>query len=132
MDWPSYGILFLELICRRKSFDAKAENENQMVLADWTYDCYIEGNLDQLVKDDKEAKEELERVEKFVKIAIWCIQENPKKRPTMDKVVQMIEGSVLKSQLHQIHPHLDFSVPYPIQMQCHVNEYYRVQLFFFF
>ncbi|KAK7858677.1 g-type lectin s-receptor-like serine/threonine-protein kinase lecrk2 [Quercus suber] len=27
-------------------------------------------------------------------IAIWCIQEDPSLRPTMKKVVQMMEGSV--------------------------------------
>ncbi|XP_015875933.3 G-type lectin S-receptor-like serine/threonine-protein kinase LECRK3 [Ziziphus jujuba] len=94
VDVYSYGILFLEIICSRKCFDTEAEDEHKMVLADWAYDCYVERKLDQLMKDDKEAMEYLERVEKYVKIAIWCIQENPAQRPPMDRVIQMIEGSI--------------------------------------
>nr|XP_015875931.1 G-type lectin S-receptor-like serine/threonine-protein kinase LECRK1 [Ziziphus jujuba var. spinosa] len=94
VDVYSYGILFLELICSRRCFDAEAEDEHQMVLADWAYDCYVKGNLHQLVMEDKEAMEDLERVERCVKIGIWCIQENPSRRPPMSKVIQMIEGSV--------------------------------------
>ena len=34
------------------------------------------------------------RLQRWVKIAIWCIQEDPEMRPTMGKVNQMLEGLV--------------------------------------
>ena len=36
----------------------------------------------------------MKRLEKFVMIAIWCIQEDSSLRPTMKKVSQMLEGAV--------------------------------------
>ena len=36
----------------------------------------------------------MKRVERFVKIGIWCIQEDPSLRPSMKKVIQMLEGVV--------------------------------------
>ena len=97
VDVYSYGILLLELICRRRNFEADLEDENQMTLADWAYDCYINRKLDVLVMNDDEALADIKRVEKYVMIAIWCIQENPLLRPTMKKVTQMLEGP-LRSQ----------------------------------
>lgn len=94
VDVYSFGMLFLEIVCSRKGFDAERFDESQIVLADWAYYCYAERKLDQLVKDDNEAMEDLEMVEKYVKIAIWCIEESPAQRPTMENVVQMIEGTV--------------------------------------
>lgn len=93
VDVYSYGILLLELICCRRNFEADLEDENQMILADWAYDCYINRKLDVLVMNDDEPLADIKRVEKYVMIAIWCIQENPLLRPTMKKVTQMLEGT---------------------------------------
>ncbi|GKV12558.1 hypothetical protein SLEP1_g23685 [Rubroshorea leprosula] len=94
VDVYSFGILLLELICCRKSFDQDAKDENQMILADWAYDCYEEGRMYMLVQEDEEAIQDIERVEKFVMIAIWCIQDDPLLRPTMKRVSQMLEGAI--------------------------------------
>ncbi|KAM3730934.1 hypothetical protein ACB098_12G124200 [Castanea mollissima] len=94
VDVYSFGILLLELICCRKSFEAEAKDEDQMILADWAYDCYKDEKLELLVENDEEAKTDMKRVKKYVMIAIWCIQEDPSLRPTMKKVVQMMEGAV--------------------------------------
>ncbi|XP_017982184.1 PREDICTED: G-type lectin S-receptor-like serine/threonine-protein kinase LECRK3 [Theobroma cacao] len=94
VDVYSFGILFLELICCRKNFAPEVKDENQMVLADWAYDSYKEENVHVLVQDDQDAIYDIRRLKKYVMIAIWCIQEDPALRPTMKKVVQMIEGAV--------------------------------------
>ncbi|GKV12556.1 hypothetical protein SLEP1_g23683 [Rubroshorea leprosula] len=94
VDVYSFGILLLELICCRKNFDQDARNENQMILADWAYDCYEEGRVYLLVQEDEEAIQDMKRVEKFVMIAIWCIQDDPLLRPTMKRVSQMLEGAI--------------------------------------
>ena len=73
VDVYSFGILLLELICCRKSFEAEAKDENQMILADWAYDCYKDKKLDLLVENDEEAIDDMKRVEKYLMIAIWCI-----------------------------------------------------------
>uniref|UniRef100_A0A5B7AA86 Receptor-like serine/threonine-protein kinase n=2 Tax=Davidia involucrata TaxID=16924 RepID=A0A5B7AA86_DAVIN len=94
VDVYSYGILLLELICCRRSVEIDVEHEDEMILSDWAYDCYKEGKLQLLVKNDEAALDDIKRLEKFVMIAIWCIQEDPSLRPTMKKVTQMLEGAV--------------------------------------
>ncbi|KAJ9139727.1 hypothetical protein P3X46_030434 [Hevea brasiliensis] len=94
VDVYSFGILLLELICCRKNFEPEVKDENEMVLADWSYDCYKAGEVNLLMQNDEEAMQDIKNVEKFVMIAIWCIQEDPSLRPTMKKVTQMLEGAV--------------------------------------
>ena len=94
VDVYSFGIVLLELIFCRKNFEPELEDEYQMVLAEWAYDCYHKGKLDLLLENDQETLNKMERLEKFVMIAIWCIQEDPSRRPTMKKVIQMLEGAI--------------------------------------
>ncbi|KAI9215560.1 hypothetical protein POPTR_T085150v4 [Populus trichocarpa] len=93
VDTYSFGILLLELVCCRKNFDID-KKEGQIVLADWACDCLKEVKLDLLVEEDEEATEDMKTVERFVMVAIWCIQDDPSLRPGMKKVVQMLEGAV--------------------------------------
>ncbi|KAL5577864.1 hypothetical protein UlMin_019563 [Ulmus minor] len=94
VDIYSYGIVLLELICCRKSFEAEIEDNNQMILADWAYDCYKYEKLDLLFGDDDDATSDMRRVKKYVMVAMWCIQDEPSLRPTMKKVIQMLDGSI--------------------------------------
>ncbi|CAN1263442.1 G-type lectin S-receptor-like serine/threonine-protein kinase LECRK1 [Linum perenne] len=94
VDVHSFGILLLELVCCRKNLKMDAANEDEIILSDWAGECYMEGKLQKLVEEDKEAIGDIGKVERFVKIALWCLQDDPYLRPGMKKVVQMLEGSV--------------------------------------
>ncbi|CAK7339223.1 unnamed protein product [Dovyalis caffra] len=73
VDVYSFGVMLLEIIC----FVEEAH-----------------GALDALIEDDIEAMTEESTLERLLKVAIWCIQENPSLRPTMRKVTRMLEGLV--------------------------------------
>ncbi|CAI9761362.1 unnamed protein product [Fraxinus pennsylvanica] len=76
-----------------RNYEPDVEFETEMILADFAYDCYKEGTMHLLVADDEEALGD-KQFGKFVMIAIWCIQEEPTLRPTMKRVMQLMEGSV--------------------------------------
>ncbi|CAI0417849.1 unnamed protein product [Linum tenue] len=53
------------------------------------------GRMDLLVgKEEAAVMEDGGRLKKWVMIALWCIQEDPLVRPTMKRVVEMMEGYV--------------------------------------
>ncbi|KAK9224458.1 hypothetical protein WN943_009491 [Citrus x changshan-huyou] len=93
VDVYSFGVLLLEIISCRKSFDIEM-GEEYAILTDWAFDCYRNEKLDDLVEGDMEALNDIKCVEKLVMVSIWCIQEDPSLRPTMKKVLQMLEGVV--------------------------------------
>jgi hypothetical protein len=94
VDVYSYGVMLLEIICCRRSVEMDACEEERAILTDWAYDCYQEETLDALVENDEQALDDRKNLERFVMVAFWCIQEDPSLRPTMSRVIQMLEGVV--------------------------------------
>ncbi|KAF8666117.1 hypothetical protein HU200_053832 [Digitaria exilis] len=95
VDVYSFGVILLELICCRPNVDLEVAEEDQKILAYWANDCYRCGRVDILVEGDDEAICNLKVVERFVAVALWCLQEDPTMRPTMLKVTQMLDGGVV-------------------------------------
>eukprot|EP00268_Persea_americana_P055789 TRINITY_DN6515_c2_g1_i1.p1 TRINITY_DN6515_c2_g1~~TRINITY_DN6515_c2_g1_i1.p1 ORF type:complete len:780 (-),score=101.37 TRINITY_DN6515_c2_g1_i1:276-2615(-) len=87
-DVYSFGIVLLELTCCRRHVEIEAA-ESEIVLLDWVYDCFECGELDKLVGNEEVEKKMLERM---VWVGLWCTQEDPASRPTMKKVILMLEG----------------------------------------
>jgi hypothetical protein len=95
VDVYSFGVMLMEIVCCRKSVVLmESGEEEKSILTYWACDCYMEGRVDVLVENDQEASDDIDRLEKWIKIAIWCIQEHPEMRPTMRMVMQMLEGVV--------------------------------------
>ncbi|KAL4599554.1 hypothetical protein ACB092_11G134900 [Castanea dentata] len=89
-DVYSFGIVLLELICCRKSVDWSFPEE-EAILEEWAYSCFEARELDKLVSDKDVDKRQLERI---FKVGLWCILDEPSLRPSMKKVLLMLEGTV--------------------------------------
>ncbi|KAA8549589.1 hypothetical protein F0562_001393 [Nyssa sinensis] len=85
VDVYSFGVLLLEIICCRRSVDMETSGVEYAILTDWAYDCYREGTIEALVEGDMEAMNDRTKLERFIMVAIWCIQEDMSLRPTMKK-----------------------------------------------
>ncbi|BAT76355.1 hypothetical protein VIGAN_01434200 [Vigna angularis var. angularis] len=89
-DVYSYGIMLLEILCCRRNIEVRVPEPEAVSLCSWAYNCFVAGKLNKLfpweVVDDKTA------VENMIKVALWCIQDEPFLRPTMKSVVLMLEG----------------------------------------
>lgn len=94
VDVYSFGVMLLEIICCRRNVDLELGEAEEAILTFWANDRFRDGRLDLLVEGDEEATLDMRRVERFVKVALWCIQEEPSMRPTMHKVAQMLDGTV--------------------------------------
>ncbi|XP_059640246.1 G-type lectin S-receptor-like serine/threonine-protein kinase LECRK3 [Cornus florida] len=89
-DVYSFGIVLFEIICCRRSVDWSLP-EDEAVLEEWVYVCFNAGEIVKLVGDEQVDKRKLERM---VKVGLWCIQDEPSLRPSMKKVLMMLEGTV--------------------------------------
>lgn len=69
-------------------------DEEQTILTYWANDCYRSHRFELLVEGDEEAVFNIRKVERFVAVALWCLQEDPTMRPNMLKVTQMLDGAV--------------------------------------
>ncbi|KAK1411991.1 hypothetical protein QVD17_32898 [Tagetes erecta] len=94
VDVYSFGVLLFEIISCRKSVVFYDDAEDVPVLTDFAWDCYQEGRLDAFVKNDLEALDDSQKLTTYMMVGLWCVQENPSLRPTMKKVIQMLEGVI--------------------------------------
>ncbi|KAE7998290.1 hypothetical protein FH972_002849 [Carpinus fangiana] len=66
-------------------------SEEEAVLEEWAYHCFEAGELAKLLGNEEVDKKQLERM---IKLGLWCIQDEPSLRPSMKKVLLMLEGTI--------------------------------------
>ncbi|XP_077239203.1 rust resistance kinase Lr10-like [Tasmannia lanceolata] len=89
-DVYSFGMLLLEMVGGRKNNDATIENTSEVYFPEWVYNKLNQGEgLTLRIEEDGDA----EIARKLTIVALWCIQWHPVDRPSMNSVVQMLEGS---------------------------------------
>ncbi|PRQ49114.1 putative protein kinase RLK-Pelle-SD-2b family [Rosa chinensis] len=64
---------------------------DEAILDELVYHNFESGELRKLVGDENIDRKQLERA---VKVGLWCIQDEPSLRPSMKKVLLMLEGTV--------------------------------------
>ncbi|ESQ37626.1 hypothetical protein EUTSA_v10002354mg [Eutrema salsugineum] len=94
-DVYSYGMLVLEMIGARNQayIEDSASNTSSMYFPEWIYKDLEKGYNKRLIKNGISSEED-ETVRKMTLVGLWCIQSSPLIRPPMNRVVEMMEGSV--------------------------------------
>ncbi|PRQ56234.1 putative glycerophosphodiester phosphodiesterase, protein kinase RLK-Pelle-LRK10L-2 family [Rosa chinensis] len=87
-DVYSYGMVLLEIVGGTKNIGSTTENTNEVYCPEWIYNLLEE-------KDDLPINVWEEGDTKIAKrlaiVGLWCIQWHPADRPSMQRVVQMLE-----------------------------------------
>ena len=91
-DVYSYGMMVLETVAGRKNIDAGVSHTSEIYFPHYVYE-HLEGGKD-LRLDGITNEEEEEIARKMILVSLWCIQTIPSNRPSMTKVVEMLEGSL--------------------------------------
>ncbi|XP_048546582.1 G-type lectin S-receptor-like serine/threonine-protein kinase LECRK3 [Triticum urartu] len=96
VDVYSFGVVLLEMICCRKCQEPVTglDGDDSVTLFWCAGQLVCHGKIKVLLHNDDDTIEDLVRVERFMRVALWCIEQNPSLRPTMHQVVQMLEGVV--------------------------------------
>ncbi|XP_062230128.1 G-type lectin S-receptor-like serine/threonine-protein kinase LECRK4 [Phragmites australis] len=98
VDVYSFGVVLLEMICCKRAAGQQLDNVQGHgtvpALRAWAERLIRSGRAELLMQGESEALVDMESVERFARVAIWCLQKDPSTRPTMRKVVQMLEGAV--------------------------------------
>ncbi|CAL4948038.1 unnamed protein product [Urochloa decumbens] len=94
-DVYSYGMMVLEMVgARDTNINADSESSSQY-FPQWIYE-----HLDDYCMSASEINgETTELVRKMIVVGLWCIQVIPTDRPTMTRVVEMLEGSTSNLEL---------------------------------
>ncbi|KAL8470745.1 hypothetical protein ACS0TY_033347 [Phlomoides rotata] len=95
-DVYSYGMMILEMAGGKKNIDrADVDRSSEIYFPDYIYkQLEMDGNEDDTLAEimNEDASRFAKR--KLVIVGLWCIQTDPKDRPSMTKVVEMLEGKL--------------------------------------
>lgn len=98
-DVYSYGMMVLEMVgLRRKPvIDSQQNSESENYFPNWIYAHVERGKC--LPLEGVRNEEDEETARKMILVGLWCIQTNPAHRPSISKVVEMLEGSLQPIQI---------------------------------
>ncbi|KAI3462554.1 hypothetical protein Pfo_019217 [Paulownia fortunei] len=91
-DVYSYGMMVLEMAGAKTIIETEATQSSENYFPDKIYEQVILDVTREL--DDLMIGEEEETARKMFLVGFWCIQTTPSDRPSMSKVVEMLEGSL--------------------------------------
>ncbi|KAH7659323.1 Glycerophosphodiester phosphodiesterase protein [Dioscorea alata] len=98
-DVYSFGMLLLEMAGGRRNSNPRAENTSQVYYPSWIYDKLVNDTVDHDMVEIDTSFVIDEREKKLCIIGLWCIQIKPSDRPSMNKVIEMLEGDVGSLQM---------------------------------
>ncbi|OMO80251.1 hypothetical protein CCACVL1_13091 [Corchorus capsularis] len=91
-DVYSFGMMVLEMAGGRRNIDVDISHTSEIYFPHWIYKQLESGQDLKLHRVVTEDDEKLAR--KMILVSLWCIQIKPSDRPSMKKVVEMLEGSL--------------------------------------
>ncbi|XBI23805.1 hypothetical protein VPH35_048979 [Triticum aestivum] len=96
-DVYSFGMLVLEMVSGRRNSDPSVESQNEVYLPEWIYEKITNEHECELTLEM--TAEDKEKMRQLTIVALWCIQWNPKNRPSLTKVVNMLTGRLQNLQI---------------------------------
>ncbi|XAR52428.1 Glycerophosphodiester phosphodiesterase [Bertholletia excelsa] len=91
-DVYSFGMLLLEITGATKHVEPETTDSTEAYFPSWLYDKLVK-EKDEEFSDSVVGEEEyLEK--KMVMVGLWCIQMNPRNRPSMTRVIEMLSGDL--------------------------------------
>ncbi|KAM0049886.1 putative glycerophosphodiester phosphodiesterase, protein kinase RLK-Pelle-LRK10L-2 family [Helianthus debilis subsp. tardiflorus] len=93
-DVYSYGMLLLEMaVGGRKNVDAGVGSgrTSEIYFPDWIYNRL---HKNEFLLDSVATREENDYARKMTIAGLWCIQPAPNQRPSINEVIEMLEGSM--------------------------------------
>ncbi|KAL1832486.1 hypothetical protein ACET3Z_002137 [Daucus carota] len=92
-DVYAFGVVLFEALCGRPAVDASLDEE-EISLAGWAQHCSKEGVLERIIDHNIKGSISSDSLNAYVDIAVKCLHNQPKLRPTMAEVVVGLQSAL--------------------------------------
>ncbi|XP_041013561.1 G-type lectin S-receptor-like serine/threonine-protein kinase At5g24080 [Juglans microcarpa x Juglans regia] len=90
-DVYSFGMLLMDMTGRRRNLNTFADHSSETYFPTCVYDQLSNENG---IEIEDSTEEEKKMTKKMIIVALWCIQMKPNDRPSMKKVIEMLEEDI--------------------------------------
>ncbi|KAK9049237.1 hypothetical protein SSX86_031796, partial [Deinandra increscens subsp. villosa] len=97
-DVYSYGMMILEMVGGRRNIKAGVDHTSEIYFPHWIYKK-VELHEEQLGLHQIVCDEENRIARKMIIVGLWCLQTNPLNRPTITRVLEMLEEDLASLEI---------------------------------
>lgn len=108
-DAFSYGVVILEVACGRRPIDKEPESQKTVNLVDWVWRLHSEGRVLEAVDERLTGEFDEEMMKKLLLVGLKCAHPDSNERPSMRRVLQILNNEVEPSPVPKMKPTLSFS-----------------------
>lgn len=121
-DVFSYGVVILEVACGRRPIEKDTDSQKMMNLVDWVWGLYSQGNI--LEAADKRLNREFkeEEMRKLLLVGLSCANPDCNVRPSMRRVLQILNDEAEPLLVPRMKPSLTFSLSLPLSIDDIVSD----------
>ncbi|CAM6033885.1 unnamed protein product [Sphagnum compactum] len=98
VDVFSFGVLVLEIVSGRKNIEPNL-NEDQAYLLEWVWKLYEEAKLLEIVDPKLNTHNHEKDIIHVINIGLLCVQSTASKRPSMARIVAMLQGDEMEMEV---------------------------------
>jgi serine/threonine protein kinase len=108
-DAFSYGVVILEVACGRRPIDKEPESQKTVNLVDWVWRLHSEGRVLEAVDERLKGEFDEEMMKKLLLVGLKCAHPDSNERPSMRRVLQILNNEIEPSPVPKMKPTLSFS-----------------------
>lgn len=119
-DVFSFGVVVLEVACGKRPIER--EGPKMINLVDWVWGLYSEGKIIEAVDKRLNGEFEEEEMRKLLLLGLSCANPDSAARPTMRRVLQILNNEAMQFAVPKVKPTLTFSSDLPLSIHEIVSD----------
>ncbi|XP_076927554.1 putative L-type lectin-domain containing receptor kinase S.7 [Bidens hawaiensis] len=116
-DVFSYGVVVLELCCGRRPIEREPEGHKMINLVDWVWGLHSKGAICDAVDKRLDNEFDMNEVRKLLLVGLSCANPDSEARPSMRRVLQILNNESDEMIVPKMKPTLSFSNSLPLSIE---------------
>ncbi|CAK9148873.1 unnamed protein product [Ilex paraguariensis] len=108
-DVFSYGVVVLEVTCGRRPIERETVGQRMVNLVDWVWGLYGQGRIVEAADKRLNSDFKEEEMRKLLLVGLSCVHPDSTERPTMSRVLQILNNEAETIRVPKLKPTLSFS-----------------------
>ncbi|XP_031280089.1 probable L-type lectin-domain containing receptor kinase S.7 [Pistacia vera] len=121
-DVFSYGVVVLEVACGRRPIEREGDSNKMVNLVDWVWGLHAEGRIIEAADKRLNGEFNEEEMKKLLLLGLSCANPDSAERPSMRRVLQILNNEAAPVMVPKMKPSLTFSRDMSLKLEDIVSD----------